>query len=172
MHKLHIITAKQNGCYVFRQNSKLIKELSIDPLITGRSAITSKEATAIWDFLSIKGASKENNFTRYPHFTLSIKHDNLFILVTAPNGIKPQFRKNLVMQGEEGFCSFLEQIHNNFNNIIKRTGACPWIKVAQRHYKTQRSKPAIDAKLAFDLRAAFNQDKGKNSVKLHIWEGL
>ncbi len=139
-----------------RQDKKATQKLNIDPKIIGRPAITGKGASYIWDFLSIKGADQEKNFTKFPHFTLSIEQSYIYAVVIIPNGVKPQFRKKLFEKGEKSFYGILEKVLQNLNPIINKTGASPWVEIWQRHYKTQRSKPTVDARLSFDIRTAFS----------------
>jgi hypothetical protein len=73
-----------------------------------------------------------------------------------PNGIKREFRHNLFDEGFEKFENIIQKVASNFEKITSKIeGAVPWVEVVQRHYKSQRSAPSIDARLAFDLRTAF-----------------
>ncbi len=139
-----------------RKNKPLIRSTGIDPDIEGRHAITGKQQEVVWDYLSVSDSRDADSFTSYPHFTIAIKNDHVFILVTVPNGIKTEFRKNLLLDDVEGFRSVLESICNNLSKVTKDVeGSIPWVEVLQRHYKSQRSAPSIDARLSYDLRTAF-----------------
>lgn len=94
-----------------RKNRALIRELGIDPKLGGRPSITGKDGGHVWDFLRLKEASTEEAFTLYPHFTLSIQSDGLVAIVTIPHGIKPEFRRNLVDLGFDGYALSLWRCH-------------------------------------------------------------
>lgn len=152
-----------------RQNQKLSKELGVDLKAKGRSAITGKAHSSVWDYLSLKKAKGEDSFTAYPHFTLSIANDRVFVLVTMPNGIKREFKNNLLDGGVDKFHSTFKKIYKRFSRITDKVeGAIPWVEVLQRHYKTQKSIPKIDARLAFDLRTAF-PDENSGVKKQSLW---
>lgn len=145
-----------------RKRKDLVREVGVDPQLIGRGAITGKQGTAVWDFLRLKESREEQSFTKFPHLTLSVRRDDIFALVTVPNNIKTEFRKNLLSHGETHFVKIFEEIRNNLEDCLKNAkGAVPWVEVLQRHYPSQRSQPVVDALLAFDLRTAFNKEKSK-----------
>lgn len=149
-----------------KNRKRLRMELGIDPKLPGRGAITGKDAPSVWDCLRLKKSSAENTFTSYPHFTLSIRRDDVFALVTVPNSIKPAFRKNILSLEQEGFIQIFEELGKNYRKVLQvEKNAVPWIEVLQRHYKSQRSVPTIDARLAFDLRTAFESLQKESRVK-------
>lgn len=143
-----------------KKEKRLEKELGINLSSNGRGAITGKASESVWDFISLKEADESDNHTAYPHFTISISRERLFALVTMPNGIKSEFRNNIIKPGYEHFHRVLEEVTNNFNKVLKLEGnAVPTIEILQRRYKTQRSTPNVDAKLVYDLRTAFNHEE-------------
>lgn len=150
-----------------RKRSDLMDELGMDSKSKGRPAITGREGTRIWDFLSLAQAQDAENFTQFPHLTLSIHQEQLLAIVTVPHGIRREFRRNLLARGREGFCALFRKLLDNFNSSLRGIeGTAPWVEVLQRRYPTQRSEPIIDARLQFDLRTAFEERKGTgNSVK-------
>jgi hypothetical protein len=142
-----------------RKRADLKDELGMDPESKGRSAITGRESTTVWDFLRLAQARGEH--TEFPHLTLSIGEEQLQATVTVPNGIRRQFRVNLLSGGRDQFCALFRKLLYNFNTSLKGVnGAAPWVEVFQRRYPTQRSEPIIDARIQFDLRTAFEEHKG------------
>lgn len=154
-----------------RKRNELKKELKIDLSAGGRAAITGKNQDAVWDYLSLSRAGDKSAHTAYPHFTFSIKNDLVYVLVTIPNGIKSDFRSNLLKCEFEGFCDVFKRLNKNFLKVTKKAkGSMPWVEVLQRHYKSQRSTPTIDAKLAYDLRTAFDNGEKSDDVKYQpLW---
>lgn len=148
-----------------RKRGDLKKELGMDSESKGHAAITGRESTRVWDFLRL--AQAHGGHTEFPHLTLSIDEGQLLAQVTIPNGIRPQFRKNLITGGRDRFCALFRKLLDNFNTSLKGVnGAAAWVEVVQRRYPTQRSEPIIDARLQFDLRTAFEEQRGvRNSVK-------
>ncbi len=139
-----------------RHRKDLQRKLKIDPEKKGRPAITGKDLSSVWDYLSLAEARSAKNFTEYPHFTLSIQRDRIFVLVTIPHGIRREYRRNLLRNGREEFFNVLQKVQTNLKKALgKVEGASPWIEIIQRHYPSQRSAPIIDATLQFDLRTAF-----------------
>ena len=150
-----------------RKRSDLQKQIGMDAEGQGRPAITGRESSRIWDFIPVKLARGVKNFTEFPHLTLGIHDDELIAIVTVPNGIRREFRKNLLAGGQDSFCDLLRSVLDNLNKKLKNVhGAAPWIEVVQRRYPFQRAKPILDARIQFDLRTAFGDSNGKgNSVK-------
>ena len=74
-----------------RRRSDLKNELGMDPAASGRSAITGRESTRIWDFLRLRQSQNATSFTEFPHLTLSIQQEQLFALVTVPHAFVENF---------------------------------------------------------------------------------
>lgn len=70
-----------------RKRTKLVSKLGMDPLGAGRGAITGLDSDAVWNFLRLKAADQDGNFTKYPHLTLAIENDRVIAQVTIPNGL-------------------------------------------------------------------------------------
>lgn len=142
-----------------------LQELGVDTKSKGRSAITGSEGTRIWDFLRLARARDAENFTEFPHLTLSIHEDLLLAIIAVPNGIRRDFRRNLLAGGREDFVVLFRKILENFNKLLKGVeGAAPWVELLQRRYPSQRSEPILDAKLEFDLRTAFGDPEGQGKA--------
>ena len=158
-----------------KKRRNLQKKLGMDPTGQGRPAITGKDMSSVWDFLPLKQSRKEPNFTRFPHLTLSIKKDHIYALITVPNGIKREYRRNLLAGGKSKFLELFGEINKNFGRSLKTVkGATPVVGLRQRHYLSQRSEPVIDAMLEFDLRTAFEvrarRGQKENNVKVQpLW---
>ena len=151
-----------------RKRSDLRKQLGADWQGKGRSAITGRETTRVWDFLRLSKAKDAKSFTDFPHLTLSIHDDRLIAIVTVPNAIKGQFRAHLLSGGKDQFCALFRRLLHNISKALKGVnGAVPWVEILQRRYPSQRSEPIIDATLQFDLRTAFgdHQPGIKNLIK-------
>jgi hypothetical protein len=145
-----------------RKRSDLKRELGMDSELKGRSAITGREGTRVWDFLRLADSRNAKYFTEFPHLTLSIQQEQLLTVVTVPHGIRPEFFNRLLAGGRERFCGLFETLLNNLNQSIgKVDGAAPWVEIIQRRYPSQRAEPITDARLQFDLRTGFED--------LHRW---
>lgn len=149
-----------------RKNKTLVRELKMDPKLPGRPAITGKDDVLVWDFLRLQGASREKAFTFYPHLSLGIHHDRLLAIITVPDGIKTEFRRNLVNLGFNGFLDMLREVNARMVKALSAaSGAAPWCEVIQRRYPSQHSAAIVDARVEFDLRTAFPQPGEDNGVK-------
>lgn len=138
-----------------RDNRDLRDVLGMNPKAPGRPAITGRQGDAVWDFLSLSSASKDENFTKYPHLTLGIVASAVEAMVTVPNSVNSTMRRNLIKLGEEGFAALTKDILINMKPLLRRhEGAMPWFRGVQRRYKSQRATPFIDAGIDFDLRTA------------------
>jgi len=143
-----------------RQRSDLRKELGIDPEGPGRPAITGREGSHVWDFIHVKKAGDEQ-MTRVPHVTLAIHTDHALAITIIPHGMKSHFRRNLLELGPDGFFRLVKQIEKNLAKSLRNAVSYkPWMEVLQRRYRTPSSLPTVDARLEFDLRTAFESQKG------------
>jgi hypothetical protein len=114
----------------------------MNPKAEGRSAITGRQADAVWDFLSLSAASEEDSFTKHPHLTLGIGSQAVDAMVTVPNAVNNAMRKNLVKLGEAGFQALAADIINNLKGLLHdHEGATPWGRGIQRRYPSQRGNP-------------------------------
>lgn len=150
-----------------RNRSELQKQLGMDAKGEGRPAITGRDSTRVWNFLSLKQARGVTSFTEFPHLTLGIHDNELIAIVTVPNGIRREFRRSLLAGGQDSFTAVFRTILDNLNEKLKDVqGATPWVEVVQRRYPFQRAEPILDARLQFDLRTAFGDvNANGNSVK-------
>jgi hypothetical protein len=138
-----------------RGRRDLRDRLGMNPKASGRPAITGRQATAIWDFLSLTAATKGENFTKYPHLTLGILSHAVEAVVTVPNAVNSLMRRNLIGLGEVGFEALAKNIVTNLKPLLsKHKGATPWFRGIQRRYPSQRAIPYVDATIDFDLRTA------------------
>lgn len=139
-----------------RKRSDLQKELGMDPTGEGRPAITGRESTTVWDFLSLVAARGVKSFTKYPHLTPTIQQPRVFAQLTIPHGIKREFRRNLLAKGKQGFIGLFSEICTNFEECFRDVdGAAPWVDMVQGHFPFPRAERIVDAQLEFDLRSAF-----------------
>ena len=149
-----------------RIRKELVKQLGMNPRGVGRGAITGKDGIAVWDFLRLKGSKSTENFTKYPHLSMGIHNDRIIAIITIPHGIKPEFRRNIIKLGYDGFEDLMRQVNKNLTKVLsKAKGSAPMMNILQRRYPSQRSAAIIDARLEFDLRTAFPGNK-KQAVKI------
>jgi hypothetical protein len=135
-----------------RQRSDLRRRLGMDASGEGRAAIKGREGSGVWDYLSFKKARRQP-FTRYPHLTLALQRDRLFVIVVIPNGAKRRFRRNLVRLGRDGFTALVRDLADKLDRTLRsEPNASPRAEIVQRHYPTQSSAPIDDARLEYDLR--------------------
>lgn len=159
------------GMGELRKKSVLAKELKADLSGAGRSAITGKGAGGVWDYIPLHLAKAEEVFTKTPHLTFSLNRDQAEAMLTFPNQLRTELRRNLIDLGEEGFFDVVLEVERNLRRVLKRCpGAVPWFRAVQRHYKTQRSAPNLDARIEFDLRTARPIKKGTGTSRVRTQE--
>lgn len=154
--------------YTYREAKRLLKllrgeliarkdlqrELGMDPEGKGRTAITGREVDYVWDFLPLRVA-RDAPFTHYPHLTITFFRANARAAVTVPNGVRGGFRARIKELGREGFLEFLSQVYQDLEPTLALSqGARAMLYATQRHYRTQRADPEVDARLDTDLRTA------------------
>jgi hypothetical protein len=145
---------------------KGLHRMGMDPKLPGRTAITGRDDTSVWDFLRLRQSRKANNHTAYPHLTVAIQRERVLVIVIIPNGIKAAFRRNLVSLGKEQFFRTILQVEKGLRGALSKDGqAQPFAEAVQRHYPTQRSAPVQDARLEFDLRTASPSDRGPKRAR-------
>jgi hypothetical protein len=138
-----------------RSRRDLRARLGMNLEASGRPAITGRHGDAVWDFLPLNTSAEGENFTKFPHLTLGILSHAIEAMVTVPNAVNSLMRRNLVELGEDGFADLVSAILRNLNPLLrKHNGATPWFRGAQRRYRTQKSRPYVDAAIDFDLRTA------------------
>jgi hypothetical protein len=147
-----------------RSRRDLRKRLGMNPKVLGRPAITGRQGTSVWNFLSLSAAADANNFTRYPHLTLSVASQYIEAMVTVPNAVNSTMRRNLKQLGDAGFQALAKEVVNNLKPMVRaHKGVAPWCRGLQRRYPTQKATPFIDARIDFDLRTAVASKGGPKS---------
>jgi hypothetical protein len=144
----------------------LVKELEMNPAVPGRSAITGRQGSGVWDYLSLAPYGDKADFTSHPHLTLGIQSRAVEAMVTVPHRVNNQMRRKLVSLEEAGFQALIEQIVARMNPLLKKQkGATPWFLGLQRRYLSQRATPFNDARIEFDLRTATDDGPAKTQLK-------
>jgi hypothetical protein len=143
----------------------LQRKLGADEHSKGRGAITGREGSAVWDFVSLRRAKDASNFTQFPHLTIGVHREFLEASVTVPNGIRSRYRTALLGGSPEQFTELVEQTTRQLMKSLKSfKGAVPKVVLVQRHYLSQRSAETVDCLLQFDPRTAIsigNTDNGR-----------
>jgi hypothetical protein len=138
------------------QDKRLSKWLGADLAAPGRSAITGRDQSSVWDFIPITHAHHAKNHTQYPHLTLAIRENCVAAYVTIPNGIKSRLRSKLLGSNLEGFESLIQSVTTDMVRLLKGVkGFVSEVAVVQRHFLSQRSPGVVDCELRFDGRTAF-----------------
>jgi hypothetical protein len=152
-----------------RKREDLKKNLGIDSVRKGRSAITGKEESSVWDFLWLRQAASEKDFTTLPHLTLSLNRDQASAMITLGAGLKPSIRRRLVEQGPKNFWKVITATESKLSESVANKGGIPRMYVTQRHFSSRRSPAIEDGRLEFDLRTS---RKGRSPVRLQPewWE--
>mgnify|MGYP003583089254 CR=1 FL=1 len=134
-----------------RQDSRLTKQLGADTGADGRPAITGKEQDSVWDLIPLKVAAGGAH-TKFPHLTLSIERSRVRVQLTLPNSLQTSLRQSIYGDSET-FGKVIESFGKNAEQLISRdSGARPFVEVVQRHYRSQRSVPTVDAAIRADPR--------------------
>jgi len=132
-----------------------LRKLGMDPDGEGRPAITGKDGTSVWDFLPLKAARGNANFTECPHLTLAIGAQRTVVIVTLPNAVSSKMRRNVTSLGLEGFTRLINEVNTGVEKVVRRIDrAYPFMEASQQHFPSQRSASINDARLEFDLRTA------------------
>lgn len=129
-----------------------LRKLGVDPKGQRRTAITGSTDSRVWDFLPLKIARDASSFTEFPHLTFGISAERAVAAITVPNGVRGGFRSRLKDLGSQGFVDLLREISEDAQHVRTASkGARLFVHTLQRHYKSQRSLPVIDARLEADL---------------------
>ena len=159
----------KNAMRALRQDRRLVEQLGMDPEASGRSAITGKDADAVWDFLRLADSSGTESFTSFPHLTLGVGRLAAEAMVTFPNALRSASRRTLLAPGPERFRRQCEEVLAAMGDILAAEPAArPIMRAVQRRYPSQRAAPILDAALEFDLRTAFPQRKSGPKPQ-HQW---
>lgn len=134
----------------------------------GRSAITGREGSSVWDFIPLLDL-KTDRFNKSPHLTLSISSERVFAFLTLPSGMVTPLSNNLRLLGYDSFCDIVLEVEARLRSITQRApGAAPWLRGLQRRYPSQRSLPIEDACIEFDLRTALPQSVQERSQSIKL----
>lgn len=152
------------------RKDRSLRALGMDPKAACRGAITGRDTSNVWDFLSLVGRPKRGAFTSYPHLTLSVHADHLEAAITIPNGVVRSVRSRLVDLGPEGLIALNTEILRRAKRILSRGG---WVQAyaVQRHYQGQRSSGITDARMHFKLETSQSRRLGRVSPQRE-WVGL
>ncbi len=135
------------------QKRKDLQKIGVDPKGSRRSSITGRTGTSVWDFLPIKAARGANNFTDFPHLTISVREKVVGIAITVPHAVRGGFRTKLKRVGEDGFFEMIGDIGRRLRPVLRKSkGSTARVYALQRHYRSQRSGEITDARLDADLR--------------------
>jgi hypothetical protein len=78
-------------------------------------------------------------------------------MVTVPNAVNKQVRRNLEQLGEDGFRALIEEVNDNLEPLVRaHEGAKPWCYGTQRRWKSRSASSCEDALIRFDLRTAIS----------------
>jgi len=115
----------------------------------GRSAITGSDSRYVWDFLRLA----EGDHTKTAHLTLGIHDTHAHASITVPNGISRVAHGRLAELGPDGWERLIKDVLERFAPLFElEPETQPVMKIVQRHYRSQRSEPHLDAMLDADLR--------------------
>ncbi|MCC7387339.1 MAG: hypothetical protein IT431_01080 [Phycisphaerales bacterium] len=143
------------------QARKELKRIGADPTGKRRTAITGGGTDPVWDFIPLKAARGSTNFTANPHLTMTLGSEGANATITVPNGVKGGFRTRLQDMGGDGFCELMAKLERGTRRVRTRSKGSTVIAYAvQRHYRSQRSSPTVDGRLAADLRTIVKGGSG------------
>ncbi|WP_168164282.1 PD-(D/E)XK nuclease family protein [Pirellula sp. SH-Sr6A] len=147
------------------QSRKDLHKIGVDPDGKRRHGITSQDTDSVWDFLPLVAARGVEQFTAFPHLTISINRRHAVAAITIPNGVRGGFRTKLVGLGIDGFLEVVRAIESGLRPVLKKSpNAKPMLYATQRHYYSQRSDPEVDGRMDADLRTAI-QGNGASTIK-------
>lgn len=156
-----------------RSRKDLHDILGIDLGRKGRTAITGKEGSAVWDFLWLRKAKGERRFEKYPHLALEIHREHVGAMLSLPNGMDSSFRRNLLGLSREEFTKLILEIESRWSKTMQKSDAIPWMYVLQRHFPTRKASPVVDGRINFDLRTVVTGKKRSKNIPIikdqHEW---
>ena len=136
-----------------------LRKIGVDPHGARRDSIKGRSGRGVWDFLPLRAARGANNFTEFPHLTLSLRQTEAEAAITIPHRVRGGFRTKLRDMGEGGFLELLAKIEKRVRPVLRRSvGSKALVYALQRHYRSQSSGGEEDARLNADLRTIL---KGK-----------
>ncbi len=142
------------------RKDRSLRALGMDPKAPGRTAITGRGGSAVWDFLPLQDRPKRGAFTGYPHLTLAVHADHLEVAVTIPNSVIRPIRQRLINLGSDRLIVINGEILRRARRLIAR-GAWVQAYALQRHYLSQRSSAITDAMLTFRLETSQPRRMGR-----------
>lgn len=151
-----------------RKSSQLISHLDVDPIAKGRSSITGKDSSSVWDYLQLNSDGDSTGFTSHPHLTLGISAEHVEATVTFPHRLATHSKNALKQLGKNGFeTKCMETLSHLETGLKSEPFAKPFMRGIQRRYPSQRAKPFIDALIEFDLRTVNGSVDGPKEQ--HQW---
>jgi hypothetical protein len=148
-----------------RERNELQRQLKADLGDLGRKAITGKGRTGVWDYIRIRNADTTEQFTKYPHLTLSIGTERVWAGLVIPHAIKSMYRNRIQELASDDFIDLLRGVNTGLIKALRGApGSKPWAYAIQRRWPSIKSALIIDARLEYDLRTAFPNTK-VHSVK-------
>ena len=117
----------------------------------GRASITKEDS--LWDFIPFISENKNAEFTAHLHYTISITSKYAEGMITIPNGIKGNVRKNFFNLPKHVLLEVIADCAEKAGRVFSLgRGAQPVIQLVQRRYPSQRGAPIMDGSLIFDIR--------------------
>jgi hypothetical protein len=155
-----------------QDKGRKLSKVGADVRGAGRSAITGRDHTQVWDYIPLQCAKKAKVFTEYPHLTLGLGSTSVSAHITIPNGVKSGIRARILGEHPQDFVRLISEVFAGFLPIVRKSQGIPRGLVVQRHYKTQRSPATVDSQLAFDLRTAIKVSRTAGGRVKHQPEWL
>ena len=166
---------------VLHKETKLIKQLNVNPKRNSKRAIKGTKGKGVWDTLALGDMKSGKNVTKsLLHLTLGINETSVEPMLTIPHNLIT-YQKNKIKNrgigldgakldenlGKEKFIELCQTILNNMKDILKdNPRAQPILRGFQRRYPHLGSDdPAIDTLIETDLRTAFPGYNGKEYPK-------
>lgn len=142
------------------QSRKELHKLGVDPKGARRTGITGRGTEGVWDFLPLQSARHAKEFTSHPHLTMGLKDSHATAALTIPNGVKGGFRTTLKELGWASFADTLREVEAGLRPVLKgAVGSKAQVYATQRHYRSQRSRGEVDARLDADLLTLVTSSK-------------
>ena len=146
-------------------DSDLLEKLNLDAKNSGRPAITGKDGTAVWDYMSLKESGSQA-FNEYPHFNVAISWQQLGAHLMLPNKMASSVRRKFNSLTFEEFFGIIEDINNQMESVLRvEPYARPRITVTQRRFPSQKAKPFVDAVIDLDIRTAISSKNSKVKIQ-------
>jgi len=124
------------------------------PILPISSETAKKPITGPWDVVPFSFAASDDNFTKYPHITVSLEPEGCGVQITLPNNAKSVYWKRVRSRGNQELLDTLRKVANDLGprTPLERGLMEPSLilYLEQVHFYAMRY-PTRDGQMSFDV---------------------